>query len=62
MMHPQFVQIGDRIIAVHEIKWAGMKKREDSEERDLYVEFISGGWCLLAGRTVEELQNLLSKL
>lgn len=61
-MEPRFIYIADRVIAVHEIKWAGMQKRPDSDQRDLYIEFIHGGWTNIKDATVEDLKKALNNL
>lgn len=53
-MKPQFVLVGGRVLHVNEIKWAGIKGQE------VYVEFRSGGWTVLAGVTLEQLNAALN--
>lgn len=58
---PQFIRIKNRIINVHEIKWAGIPQSEiETEAKRVQIEFVSGGWALLEeGVTIGDLQTAL---
>lgn len=62
--YPVFVLYEGKLLNAAQIKWASMKDRGHPDEQ-LYVEFVTGGWCTWPDNpdaTLDGLTDALSKV